>query len=41
MQKLPLGSFSFSFLLNNMDRLEVQSETIYFSVDRLDDGRLF
>lgn len=26
MQKLPLGSFSFSFLLNNMDRLEVQSE---------------
>jgi|GEM_PF-3939076 hypothetical protein len=26
MQELPLGSFSFSFLLNNMGRLEVQSE---------------
>jgi len=26
MQELPLGSFSFSFLLNNTDRLEVQSE---------------
>lgn len=41
MQELPLGSFSFSFYLIIWTGWKCSRKSIYFSVDRLDDGRLF